>query len=134
MKSAIYQIKDINLKDTNQDSPLDKWYYKMIQKSVEELTIVDVSHMLRQEIFLDIAIPCAWEKIIDNPLCGEMYDGQMIELLTRVFISNPSLKEKCYYIKFVNSLNKFNRTHKWDNEYEKIEYEKILFEFKALFQ
>lgn len=134
MQSAIYKLKGIELKNVKRDSPLDKWFYEMVQKNVNMLTIVDISHMLRQEIYLDIAIPLAWEQLFDNPLCGEMNDGQMIELLTRVFINNPDLKEADSYVVFEKNAKKLYETYDWENNYEKEEYEKILVKFRHLFE
>ena len=67
MNLEIYRLKGIELKNLKRDSPLDKWFYEMIQKNVNMLTITDISHMLRQEIYLDIAIPLVWEQLFDNP-------------------------------------------------------------------
>lgn len=44
------KIKDeynIDNKQLRTDSPLDKWFIEMIDKSEEELSIKDLSHMLR---------------------------------------------------------------------------------------
>lgn len=133
VETAIYKLKGINLKDIKQDSPLDKWFYEMVQKNINMLTIGDVSHMLRQEICLDIAIPLAWEQLFHNPLCGEMYDGEMIELLTRVFINNPSAKKADLYVAFEKKVKYMYETYEWDNDCEKEEYEKIISKFRQLF-
>lgn len=134
MQSAIYKLKGIKLDEVKQDSPLDKWFYEMIQKEVNTLTISDISHMLRQEIYLDIAIPLAWEQLNADPLCGEMNNGQMIELLTRVYVNNPDLKDSDSYVAFERNVNKLYETYDWENDYEKEEYGKILFKFKQLFK
>lgn len=34
MESAIYELKGIDLKKLKQDSPLDRWFYEMVQKRV----------------------------------------------------------------------------------------------------
>ncbi len=89
MDKAIYQLKGINLEELKGTSPLDLWFNEMVRKKVDDLTLKDISHMLRQEIYLDIAMPCAYDRIRDNPLCGEMYDGQLSELLLRVLENHP---------------------------------------------
>lgn len=134
MNLEIYRLKGIELKNLKRDSPLDKWFYEMIQKNVNMLTITDISHMLRQEIYLDIAIPLVWEQLFDNPLCGEMYDGQMVELLTRVFINNPGLKEVDLYTVFEKKAWMIYDVYDWDSDYEKEEYRNILLNFSQLFK
>ena len=134
MNLEIYRLKGIELKNLKRDSPLDKWFYEMIQKNVNMLTITDISHMLRQEIYLDIAIPLVWEQLFDNPLCGEMYDGQMVELLTRVFINNPGLKEVDLYTVFEKKAWMIYDVYDWDSDYKKEEYRNILLNFSQLFK
>lgn len=134
MNLEIYRLKGIELKNLKRDSPLDKWFYEMIQKNVNMLTITDISHMLRQEIYLDIAIPLVWEQLLENPLCGEMYDGQMVELLTRVFINNPGLKEVDLYTVFEKKAWMIYDAYDWDSDYEKEEYRNILLNFSQLFK
>lgn len=134
MKDVIYKKKGLELDELKQDLPLERWFYQMVQKNENDLTIKDISHMLRQEVYLDLAVPIAWKIIIDNPLCGELYDGQMIELLTRVFINNPELKETENYITFKKKLEQVYNLYEWDGDNEKEEYEKILIVFKFLFE
>lgn len=134
MNLEIYRLKGIELKNLKRDSSLDKWFYEMIQKNVNMLTITDISHMLRQEIYLDIAIPLVWEQLLENPLCGEMYDGQMVELLTRVFINNPGLKEVDLYTVFEKKAWMIYDVYDWDSDYEKEEYRNILLNFSQLFK
>lgn len=129
MKSAIYKLKGVELKELKRESPLDEWFYEMVQKSMDMLTIDDISHMLRQEIYLDIAIPLACQQLLNNPLCGEMYDGQMLELLIRVFINNPDLKRGDFYVAFEKKIQRIHGAYNWDNEYER-----LLLKFKELFK
>lgn len=129
MESAIYELKGIDLKKLKQDSPLDRWFYEMVQKNVNMLTITDVSHMLRQEVYLDIAIPLAWKYLLNNPLCGEMYDGQMLELLTRVFINDPNLKEVDFYAAFEEMVQQVCEIYQCDNDYEE-----LILELRQLFE
>ncbi|MCM1500922.1 MAG: contact-dependent growth inhibition system immunity protein [Clostridium sp.] len=133
METTIYELKGIKLKDIKQDSPLDKWFYEMVQKKINMLTIGDISRMLRQEVYLDIAVPLAEERLLDDPLCGEMYEGEVIVLLTRVLINHPSAKENVFYMTFEKRIKYMNETHEWDSNYEKAEYEKIISKFRQLF-
>lgn len=134
MKDAIYIMKELKLNDIKQTSPLDKWFHEMVQKSIDELTTGDVTRMLRQEVYLDIAIPIAWKNIINNPFDGELYDGETLEMLIRVFKNNPEKIDNNLYSVFKKELcQKYNK-YEWGSEYEKEEYDKLLVKFKQLFR
>lgn len=65
----IYKIKGIELEKVKQNSPLDQWFYGMIQKKESELTLLDLSRLLRQDIYFDTAIPLAWKNTLATPFC-----------------------------------------------------------------
>lgn len=134
MKEAIYTLKRLKIDELERTSPLGKWFYEMVQKSVDELTLSDVLRMLRQEVYLDIAIPIACTKVLEDPFCGEMYVGEMIDLLTRVFISNPDEKKQDFYTKFTEEVQQKWETFEWENDHEKDEYKKLLIQFSLLFE
>lgn len=127
MKEAIYTLKRLKLDELERTSPLGKWFYEMVQKSVDELTLRDVLRMLRQEVFPDIAIPFACTKVLEDPFCGEMYAGEMIDLLTKAFISNPDEKKQVFYTIFVEEIQQKWETFEWESDFEKEEYKKITF-------
>ena len=47
MKQFIYEIKNVDINKLKREMPLDQWFYELVQKKVTELTILDVSRMLR---------------------------------------------------------------------------------------
>lgn len=134
MENAIYMIKNLDINRINRDSPLDKWFYEMVQKNVDELTLKDISRMLRQEIYLDIALPIACKMVLSDPFCGEMYVGEMIELLKRVYISYPNKKEKKFFTELIQKIQQQSETFDWGSDYEKEEYDKLIAQLKALFK
>lgn len=81
------KLKDIYSCELGQYSGLDKkynleiWYNKLLEKTYSELTIADVMRMIRQEIFVEIALKKAVDLLKDNPLAGEMYEGELLEKL-----------------------------------------------------
>ena len=81
LEKPIFEIEGIDINHICGDSALDRWFKELVQKKIAELTILDISRMLRQNIFLDIAIPVAKKWIETDPNTGEMYDGQLAELL-----------------------------------------------------
>lgn len=134
MGSTIYNIKNLDLNKINGDSSLDKWFYEMIQKKVDELTLKDISRMLRQKIYLDIALPIACEMVLSDPFVGEMYVGEMIELLTRVYISYPNEKEKNFCTELIQKVKQQSESFDWGSVYEKEEYGKLVAQFSSLFE
>ena len=103
-EKAIYTLKRLKSDELERTSPSGKWFYEMVQKSVDELTLSDVLRMLRQEVYLDIAIPYACTKVLEDPFCGEMYAGEMIDLLTKALISNPDEKKQDFYTIFAEEV------------------------------
>ncbi len=66
---------------SNQQSGLIKWYNRLIDKSIDDLDIVDVAKMIRQNILRDIAIDRSIELFLNEPFDGEMQDGDLLALL-----------------------------------------------------
>ncbi len=66
---------------SNQQSGLIKWYNRLIDKSIDDLDVVDVAKMIRQNILRDIAIDRAIELFLNEPFDGEMQDGDLLALL-----------------------------------------------------
>ena len=124
---------DLKLSEIKGDSPLECWFYDMIQKRPDELTLKDVSHMLRQEIYLDIALPNAWRRILDDPFCGEMYDGQMVELLSRVLKTHVQERRRDLYIPFIEKATQEMNKHGWVDKEDEKEFKMSIKKFSDLF-
>lgn len=105
----------------------------MIIKCIDELTCEDIAHMLRQRVFLDIAVPCAWEKIINDPFCGEMYDGELIKLLTEVLSNHSQDQDMISYNIFKQLIAQKIEEHEWYDSIEKGDFQKIVTELELLF-
>lgn len=104
MDAAIYEKKGLDLRTLKRESPLDRWFYEMVQKKESQLSLLDISRMLRQEVFLDIAIPASEVLLASDPLCGEMFDGQLLELLLRVLKVHPEEKQKIRFLQLKESI------------------------------
>ena len=77
----IYSCKLEQNLDSNKLYNLEIWYNKILEKTYSELTIADVLRMIRQEVFIEIALKKAVDLLKDNPLAGEMYEGELLEKL-----------------------------------------------------
>lgn len=97
------KIRGIELEKVKQNSPLDCWFYEMIQKKESELTLLDLSRLLRQDIYFDTVIPLAWKNTLTTPFCGEMYEGQLVELLIRASENNPE-KKRIVFMGFLRKI------------------------------
>lgn len=77
------KIKDIykcNKVDENANSSsLVKWYNNVIEKTYNELDIDDVLRMLRQKLFMDIAVKKSLTMLNNDIFIGEYYDGELLE-------------------------------------------------------
>ncbi|MDD3393473.1 MAG: contact-dependent growth inhibition system immunity protein [Anaerotignum sp.] len=105
--------------------PLQKWYNQLIDKKVSEIEISDVLRMIRQNEFIDIAIPKAVEFLKINPFVGEMYEGELLEKVSKL--------EKSVLIQYIQELRKVlesafinNKTYEWMDEDERIDFEKVI--------
>lgn len=128
----IYMIKNIDIKKLGLNSPLDKWFISLVNKKIEELSVLDISRMLRQEIFPDIAMPVTFERLMENPFEGEMYDGQLLELYIRCLSKYPVYEEREKYIYLCAIASKNIDLYDWADEYSKQEYKKVLNKLEML--
>ena len=87
--NELYKVKEIEL---NKDSTsLEIWFNKVIYKNIEQITVSDVLRMIRQQLFLEIALEKAIEFLKNDPLIGEYYAGELISHLLKI---NPMLLKK----------------------------------------
>jgi|APHig6443717497_1056834.scaffolds.fasta_scaffold235489_1 hypothetical protein len=100
----ISNILKVKSEEINIKCELDKWYISILNKTIEELNVNDVYRMLRQDILIEIAVDKAIKILEENPLEGEMYDGQLLELLYSLHIN----KYKEYIPKVKDLLIKIN--------------------------
>lgn len=62
-------------------SGLTTWYNNLVDKTIEDLNVVDVAKMIRQNILKDVAINRAIELFLSEPFDGEMQDGDLLAML-----------------------------------------------------
>ncbi|MCR5824224.1 MAG: hypothetical protein K6G60_07330, partial [Lachnospiraceae bacterium] len=59
--------------------PLPNWYNHVIEKDIDELDLSDVLKMLRQRLFLKVAVKKTIDFLLVNPFIGELYEGELME-------------------------------------------------------
>ena len=111
------------------ESKYDKWYKELLNKGTDEINVVDVYNMLRQDVFKELAILCACNFIEKNPLEGEMYNGQLLEILSELSIEE--IKQYQIYLEpLLIQAEKVLKTYSWENPEERNEYKIIVNEFR----
>lgn len=108
--------------------PLQKWYNQLLDKTVSEIDICDVSRMIRQKKFIDLAILKAINFLQKNLFVGEMYEGEILEKLSE--LESPVLAVYSDDLRDIlsHSLEK-SKDHEWLCKEEKEEFEKIVKNF-----
>lgn len=105
--------------------PLQKWYNKIIDKTIDEITIADILRMIRQKEFCDLAVEKAVEFLQDNVFAGEIYDGQLLEKISEM--SDPFLTKYSNKLKYIlkDAMGK-SETHEWSYEGEREEFKNMV--------
>ncbi len=122
----IYKYKKIEL--TKDSSSLEIWFNELLEKEESELTLLDVLRMLRQNIFLDLAVKKSIELLKNDIFCGEYYDGELfvtlLNLNSDLVLSNNEINKLC------NKLASSLENTKFDDPDEKKELESAINNFK----
>lgn len=87
--SELYNVKEIKLNKNS--TSLESWFNSVIYKNITQITLSDVLRMIRQQLFLEIALEKAIELLKNNPFVGEYYSGELFEHLLKI---NPRLLKK----------------------------------------
>lgn len=105
--------------------PLQKWFNKLIDKTIDEITIADVLRMIRQKMFYNLAMTKAVEILQDNVFAGETYDGELLEKISEMDISVLTVYSNKLKFILKDALDK-SEMHEWLYEGEKEEFEVIV--------
>ncbi len=122
----IYNIEfDLNTIPEDELCSMHIWYKNLINKTYTQLDLFDVTRMLIQNMFLDIAVKKAIEYLKINPFCGQRYEGELIELILKIDSSYlESHKEEIKII--LNDATNKNVNYEWLVEEERQEFSDLL--------
>lgn len=67
------------IREDENSSSLVKWYNNVIEKTYSELNVGDVLRMLRQNLFVDMAVKKSLVMLNNDIFIGEYYDGELLE-------------------------------------------------------
>lgn len=108
--------------------PMHDWYNEIINKTYSQLNIFDVTRMLIQKTFLDLAISKALILINQNPFCGQRYEGELIELLSKQDMSYLD-KDKIFIKEILLKARVENNNYDWLCEEERKDFEELVNNF-----
>lgn len=114
MQQPIYMLKQLDVSHLKNECALDRWFIKLVHKPVDALTVFDVARMIRQDVYLDIALPKAWDMLFEDPLAGE-YDGQLIKTLVKEIELHPDRKNDAVFKHNVDRLEHTGAHFNWDS-------------------
>lgn len=63
---------------------LQQWYNRLLDKTIEQITVADTLRMLRQKLFLKVARIKVIEFLQQDPLAGELYAGEIIVKIAEI--------------------------------------------------
>lgn len=113
------------------DGKYDNWLKKLLNKTEDEINENDIYTMFAQHELEALAIKKAIEFILNDPLAGELWDGQFLEQLAKAPIDKlevckKELKELPLYI------DQNIKESMWDFDFEKEEFMERYNEFKTM--
>lgn len=80
-------------------SSLDDWFFSIIDLPISKFSVEDISRAVRQKLFLDAVLPCAYDVLRNDPLAGEYYDGELIAAIAS--LSSADIQRN---IKIINEI------------------------------
>lgn len=122
----IYALNQ-NIQTEASEYPLDQWYNRLIDKTIDEIELEDVSRMLAQNIFMDLGIKKALEILKDDPLAGEMYDGHLLKILYSIELNQ--FEDLSQLASLLQDINRNLSNIEWADEEDQEEYTELLTNF-----
>ena len=130
MSRKLREIYEYDLiEDDDMDNAVDEWFNTIMEKTKDQLSLADVSRMLRQKICSRVAIKRAIEMLSDDPFVGEMFEGQLMFNL----YNGKEKYLKLFYDELLPIIEQAELSaigRVWSSNDEKTEYLKIASAFK----
>lgn len=129
MSKKLKEIYEYDLiEDFDSALMVDEWFNTIMEKTKDQLTVSDVSRMLRQKICSKVAIKRAIEMLEEDPFVGEMFEGQLMYNL----YDGKEKYLKLFYSQVEPVLEKAGlmaKTHEWSSDSERDEYMEVIEKF-----
>lgn len=114
-------IYGITVESAEKICPTEEWYIKLLKKKPEEIEIKDVTKMLINNIFIEVAIKKALVILSEDYMAGEFYDGHLLVLLSRIDLSKYD-NEFCDIKSVINNIKEIANEEDWESKDEYEEY------------
>ena len=122
----LYNISfDLTDVPENEKYPMHDWYNDLINKTYNQINILDVTRMLIQKVFMELAVSKAIYFIEENSFCGQRYEGELLELLNKLDVNYLREYKLVLNEILLKALDK-NRIYEWLCEDERIEFSELL--------
>lgn len=120
-----YKLKEIN----KTKDGLEIWYNELINKSENELSLLDINRMFRQNVLVELALDKAIVVLLKDPFAGESTNGDVLENM--LILNNELLKTRVTELKkvIIKASNNSNNVAWWYPE-EKEEYFELIDQLK----
>ena len=130
--NSLKNLYGLDYDKSNYKSNLIDWYNRLIDKSVDELSVPDVSRMIRQDILREVAIDRAIELFLLQPFDGEMQDGDLLALLVSCGTEVVNSKRTELLITMISKLENEISDFDWANRDSKLLFEKNITALKNI--
>lgn len=101
-------IGNINItKEPSQQSSLERWFERVIDVPIEDLTVEDLCRAIRQEVCIDQLMPKVLDVLTEDPLAGEYYDGELIAALSTIK-GGDLIEQKSSFIQIKQVINQLD--------------------------
>lgn len=130
--NSLKNLYGLDYDKSNYKSSLIDWYNRLIDKSVDELSVADVSRMIRQNILREVAIDRAIELFLIDPFDGEMQDGDLLALLVSCGVEVVKNKKTEPLITTILKLSNEISDFDWADESSRMLYEENIFSLKNI--
>lgn len=91
-------------KDPGQQSSLEAWFESVLDVPVEGMAVEDLCRAVRQKICVDQLMPRILAVLTEDPLAGDLYDGELIAALATIK-GNELQDHKEMFIKIKHLIN-----------------------------
>lgn len=65
-------------------SALELWYHAVRERDISLLSNLDLARSCRQQLWLDHVVPVMVDRLHQEPLAGDLYDGELLVALREV--------------------------------------------------
>jgi len=120
--NSLKEVHNLIYDESGFDSGLIRWYNQLIDKSYDDLNVVDVSKMIRQDVLKDIAAKRSIDLFFEDPYNGEYDDGGLLNMLASLNIEQINDVDFSKLKILLRDLNQSYSEFEWSAEETKTQF------------